>query len=50
MENKNDKIANIQLQISENCTEKEIINAYWKLEELKFVNMPKNIKEAYDIP
>lgn len=51
MENSFKKIENIQLQILENCAEKEvaIINAYWKLEEMKFVNMPKNIKEEFDI-
>lgn len=52
MDNKNEQIVNIQLQISENCTEEEIviINAYWELKEMKFVNMSKNIKDAYNIP
>jgi hypothetical protein len=51
MKDKNEKIAKVQLQISENCTEKEasIINAYWKLEEMKFVHMPKEIKEKFEI-
>jgi hypothetical protein len=51
MENINEKIANLQLQISENCTEKEIaiIKAYWDLEKLNFVNMPKQIIEKFGL-
>jgi hypothetical protein len=51
MENTNEKIANIQLQISENCTETDvaIIKAYWELEEMNFVNMPKQITEKFGL-
>ncbi|WBX68202.1 hypothetical protein PG910_08785 [Tenacibaculum dicentrarchi] len=51
MKNQYPKIANIQLQISENCSdlEKEILHFHWEMEELKFTNTPKKTKETYDI-
>ena len=51
MENQNKQIANIQLHLSENCTdlEKEILQQYWKLNETEFVNAPKAIKKKYAI-
>ncbi|SDF26637.1 hypothetical protein [Cellulophaga baltica] len=47
----NNKIANLKLEISENCTDKEaeIINQYWELEEMKFVNMPKAIINKFGL-
>lgn len=51
MENTPEKIANLQVQISENCTEKEknIIQLYWELKGLEFVNTVKRIKEEFKI-
>ena len=51
MENQNKQIANIQLHLSENCSdlEKEILQRYWKLNETEFVNAPKAIKKKYAI-
>ena len=51
MENSNEKIANLQLQISENCTEKEkqIIQQYWELEEMKFMHNATHIKENFKL-
>jgi len=51
MENQNKQIANIQLHLSENCSdlEKEILQQYWKLNETEFVNAPKAIKKKYAI-
>ena len=51
METTNNKIANLKVEISENCTEKqvEIISLYWEIEEMKFVNMPKQIIEKFEL-
>ena len=51
MENQNKKIANLQLHISESCSdlEKEILQLYWSLEDEEFINTPKSIKKKYDI-
>lgn len=51
MENIPEKIANLQVQISENCTEKEknIIQLYWQLQGLEFVNTVKWIKAEFEI-
>lgn len=51
MENTNKNTANLQLLISEKCTEKEkeIIHNYWEYKENVFVNTPKKIKEMYGI-
>lgn len=51
METANNKIANLKVEISENCTEKEIeiIKVYWELEEIKFVNTPKQIIEKFEL-
>jgi hypothetical protein len=51
MENTPEKIANLQVQISENCSEKEkqIIQLYWELKGLEFVNTAKWIKENFTI-
>jgi translation initiation factor 2 beta subunit (eIF-2beta)/eIF-5 len=51
METANNKIANLKVEISENCTGKEIeiIKLYWKLEEMKFVNTPKQIIEKFEL-
>lgn len=48
---KNHKIANIQLHISENCSdlEKKILKLYWALQEDEFTNTPKLIKKRYSI-
>lgn len=49
MENQYKNIANIQLHISENCPEleKEILQFYWEMEDLKFTNTPKKARETY---
>lgn len=51
METTNNKIINLKVKISENCTEKEIeiIKQYWELEEMKFVNMPKQIIQKFEL-
>jgi hypothetical protein len=51
MENQNEKIANLQVLISENCAkkEKEIINFYWEFKDTEFVNTPKQVKEVFEI-
>lgn len=51
MEIKNEHITNIQLQISENCPQKEkhILQIYWKLQDLKFVNTPKQIIDKFEL-
>jgi len=51
MKNQNEIIANIQHQISEECSknEKEIIQLYWKLKDNEFVNSPRSIKKEYNI-
>lgn len=49
---KNHNIANIQLQISENCSdlEKEILHFHWKLNpQLDFINRAAATKKAYDL-
>ena len=51
MENQNEKIANLHLYISEDCSEadKKIIQLYWKLQDLQFINTPQWIKKEFDI-
>ncbi|MDD7915480.1 hypothetical protein [Polaribacter ponticola] len=51
MENQHKKIANLQLHISENCSdlEKEILTAYWEIENNEFVNSVKYIRETFNI-
>ena len=51
METTNNKIANLKVEVSENCTEKqvEIIRLYWELEEMKFVNMAKQIIGKFEV-
>lgn len=51
MENKNEQIANLQLHISEDCSEidKTIIKLYWKFKNLDFINSPRSIQKKFDI-
>ncbi|WP_272149760.1 hypothetical protein [Tenacibaculum aiptasiae] len=51
MENQNKQIANIQLHLSENCSdlEKEILEKYWQIEDEEFTNSPRVIKKKYNI-
>ena len=51
MEDQNTKIANLQLIISENCSEreKEIIKFYWELKDNNFVNTPSQVKNTFGI-
>lgn len=51
MENQFEKIANLQLKLSENYSEldKEIIEKYWKIDNGEFVNSPRLIKKKYNI-
>lgn len=51
MENQHQKIANINLLISEDCSEedKKIIQLYWQLQETEFLNTPKSIKQKFNI-
>jgi hypothetical protein len=51
MENQHENIANINLSISENCSEenKEIIQLYWEIENEGFKNPPSSIREKFDI-
>ncbi|MCD8405000.1 hypothetical protein LNI88_06515 [Tenacibaculum dicentrarchi] len=52
MKNQYPKIANIQLQISENCSdlEKEILHFHWKLNpQNNFVNKPAQTRETYHL-
>ena len=51
MDYQHKQIANIQLLISENCSEehKKIIQVYWKIQETEFLNTPRLIKQKFDI-
>ena len=51
MGNTNEKIANLQVQVSEKCTEREksIIELYWKFNGLEFLNTAKSIGELFEI-
>jgi hypothetical protein len=51
MEDREEKIVNLQLLVDENCTEKEkeIINFYWALEDFEFINTLKQLKERFEI-
>lgn len=51
MEDQNTKIANLRVQVSEKCTEKEksIIELYWKFNGLEFLNTAKSIMETFEI-
>lgn len=51
MEDQNTKIANLQLFISDNCSEKdkEIINFYWKFKDTEFLNTPKQVRDTFAI-
>ncbi|WP_299002187.1 hypothetical protein [uncultured Tenacibaculum sp.] len=51
MENQNKQIANIQLHLSENCSdlEKEILQTYWEFNESELVNNPKFIRDKYNL-
>ncbi|AUC84918.1 hypothetical protein CW731_06255 [Polaribacter sp. ALD11] len=51
MDNQHKKITNIQLNISENCSEenKKIIQLYWELKDTKFLNSPTFITNRFDI-
>jgi hypothetical protein len=51
MEDREEKIVNLQLLVDENCTEKEkeIINFYWELKDTEFVNTQKQLKERFEI-
>ena len=51
MEAQNTKIANLQVFISENCSEheREIINFYWDFKNGEFVNTPTNVKNTFGI-
>ena len=51
MENKYEKIAKKHLDITEDCSEvnREIINLYWKLQDINLINTPKWIKKEFDI-
>lgn len=51
MENTPEKIANLQVQISENCSEKEkrIINFYWEFKDTEFVYTTKQVKELFEL-
>jgi hypothetical protein len=51
MNNQNEKIANIKVSISDNCSEgqKSILLSYWKLKSLGFVNTPKWIKTEFQL-
>ncbi len=51
MEDQNTKIANLRVQVSEKCTEREksIIELYWKFNGLGFLNTAKSIMETFEI-
>jgi hypothetical protein len=51
MENTPKKIANLQVKIVKNCSEKEkeIIEGYWKFEGTDFANTPKQLRDKYEI-
>ncbi|WP_299060460.1 hypothetical protein [uncultured Polaribacter sp.] len=51
MENNFEKITNIQLHISNDCSEehKKIIETYWKLDGTETVNKPMFVKDLYNI-
>lgn len=51
MENTTEKIANLQVTISENCSEKEkqIIKFYWEIENTEIINSPKQVKNTFGI-
>jgi hypothetical protein len=51
MENNFEKITNIQLHISNDCSEehKKIIKTYWKLNGTEIVNKPMFVKNLYNI-
>ncbi|WP_158729179.1 MULTISPECIES: hypothetical protein [unclassified Flavobacterium] len=51
MGNKNEKISNIRVQVSEKCTEREksIIELYWKFNGFEFLNTAKSIMETFEI-
>ena len=51
MEDQNTKIANLQVFISEKCSEreKEIINYYWELKENENFRYPKQIANIFGI-
>ena len=51
MENNFKKITNIQLHISNDCSEehKKIIKSYWKIDGTETVNKPKLVKDQYNI-
>lgn len=51
MENTPEKIANLQVKISGNCTEKEIqiIKFYWELKDTHFVHTPTQVKNTFGI-
>ncbi|SHG41294.1 hypothetical protein SAMN05444396_11180 [Flavobacterium segetis] len=51
MEDQNTKIANLQVKISENCTEKEkqIIELYWEFNKIEVINSPKHVKNTFNI-
>ena len=51
MENTPEKIANLQVKISENCTEveKEIIQFYWAFQDLESLHTVKCIRKKFEI-
>lgn len=51
MEKSHEKIANIKIQFSENCTElqNEIIQDYWEFKDYEFDNNPKKCKDKYKL-
>jgi hypothetical protein len=51
MKNPNEKIAKLQLQISEKCTDKEksIFELYWKFNGLEFLNTAKSIRDRFEL-
>ena len=51
MENTPEKIANLQVKIAENCSEKEkeIIKFYWEFQGTDFVNTPTQVKNTFGI-
>ena len=51
MENNFEKIANIELHISDNCSEenKKILEYYWKMENKDFKNLPSLVTKEFNI-
>jgi len=47
----NSIVTNLQLQILDNCAEKEkeIINFYWALKDLEFINTLKQVRDKFEI-